>query len=118
MTPRLRLATRPDGADGHRQMGNWTCPTPPGFLSLIVASSHRTLKLYMLYSGCCSMYGRMYGVQVCRMVELASEAPAGTFHLPGGNPPCESWCMCIARPNCLRLLVHLAREAASRTFWT
>src|SRR5262249_32884291 len=37
---------------------------------------------------------------------------------PGGKVPRTSWWLCRAIPICLRLLEHLARAAASRTFWT
>src|SRR5947209_6049048 len=37
---------------------------------------------------------------------------------PGGRLPKVSWRLWQARPSCLRLLVHLMRAAASRTFWT
>src|SRR5262245_60841382 len=40
------------------------------------------------------------------------------FDRPYGSVPCVSWKLCIARPICLRLLLHFIRAAASRTFWT
>src|SRR6478672_10155479 len=59
---------------------------------------------------CCSTYGR-------------TAAPHPQFRLsslnwPTGNFDCTSWYACRAIPNCLRLFVHLLRDAASRTFWT
>src|SRR5262245_38222472 len=36
----------------------------------------------------------------------------------GGSLPWLSWKLWMASPICLRLLLHLIRAAASRTFWT
>ena len=56
------------------------------------------------------MYGRISTAQVGE-----SRAP---FDRPHGRTPCVSWKLCIARPICFRLFVHLIRAAASRTFCT
>src|SRR5262245_16208107 len=48
---------------------------------------------------------------------IAVFAGVRVFH-PAGNPLLTSWYACSPMPSCLRLLVHLARAAASRTFWT
>src|SRR5947208_15920801 len=59
---------------------------------------------------CCSMYGSRSTAQLGE-----SRAP---FDRPHGSTPVVSWWLCIPRASCLRLLEHLIRAAASRTFWT
>src|SRR5688572_13354335 len=54
--------------------------------------------------------------QLCQSVP--GLGPKGPAPRPGGNWLLASWKLCMARPSCLRLFWHLARAAASRTFWT
>src|SRR6516162_8793008 len=66
-----------------------------------------------VYSGACSMYGRM----------KCQNDPYGSVVVPlpdqtAGNLLYVSLKLCVASAICLTLLVHCVRAAASPTFWT
>src|SRR5579871_5383095 len=60
------------------------------------------------------MYGRIWPIQPSH--EPFGDRPPRSTAM--GNRWKESWKPWTARLNCLRLFWHLARAAASRTFWT
>src|SRR5438067_7565623 len=101
--------TRSGGADGHRNTGITVWFTPLAALSLTVVLSQSTVWSIRLYTLPCSRNGRVGYVQLACGVVVT---------LAGGNPPSASWAACRAIPSCFMLFVHLARLAASRTFWT
>jgi hypothetical protein len=73
---------------------------------------------HLAWRALCSMPGRMYTNQ--EEPQLLVPFPNGCVSSPppGGIRLLTSWKACSARPICLRLFWHLARAAASRTFWT
>src|SRR5881275_1280603 len=98
-------------SDGHMYTDSGVCSRAGADWK--TAWSVRVSGLSWLYSGPCSTYGRMNTPQP----QYPVLALPVVFH-PAGNPLFTSWKACRASPSCLRLLEHLARAAASRTFCT
>src|SRR5262245_56305985 len=96
-------------SDGQRKIGT-SCRRA----RVLVAEVTSKAKLNWLNLLACSTYARMTALSDGRLVPPSVER----VHSPGGRFPKLLAKLWTARPICLRLLEHLARAAAARTFCT